>query len=201
MRYKFKTLRVPFSAILCALIFAASSFAHGDPIQGWLADVLPLRLTDVGPIHEDTVDLPDHILASDFVDFDPSSKDLSGVWVEAVVWRAIRPLDSSDLQKMLSKVDNETDVWRNRTDPRILDIRRSLPDPTYIFIIPRDDGSRLHRYYCFWPKSGLVSGGFCREAGEGMYQESPQAKQWLRHLPGAIQLMTDLAQPKSAPGK
>ncbi len=201
-----KTALRTFSAIVvlfsCAILSTSSSAAPKEEGVGWLAEDLTLRLTNVGALPEETVDLPERLLDTNYISFDASSAGhLSGAWIETEVWMMTRKLEVAKLKKMLLEVDTQKDVWVDHNDANMLGLRRAMPTPNFILIIPSNDTSRLDRFYCFWSESGFagfVRGGYCGEAGEGIYQESPQAKIWQRHLPVLVQEMSETAKEQGA---
>ena len=185
----FKRLR----PISLAAIFAFARVGQLDCAelpagQTLLAEVVTLRLSDVGLIHRDTLNIPSHLLAEDFSTTATDKSPIKRMWGEAEVWRTKYQIEIPEAIKLLQEKE-KTAEWYERGDDIINNKRRTLNLPDVIIILKGIEVSNIERYYLFWLDEKLVWGGFCRVAADGYYQESPQAKCWSSRMPDVVDLV------------
>jgi hypothetical protein len=174
---------------LVAILATLVGYARGEErtkARYWLVERLTLRLTTVGPTHAEAVELPDQLLSKRFLPFDPADKVLKGVWVETEVWKRVKTAEAPEIHRSVAEIDSRMGVWVERSDPTIRMSLAGLRPPLVTLVAIEEGKPPPHRCYTFGLKDGIVVGGFVRVAADGFYQECPQTKVWVQHLPKLV---------------
>lgn len=152
----------------------------------WLVDRVNLRLSTVGPIHPDAIELPPHLLSEKFVPYDPHEKVLKGVWVQTEVWKRVKRVNVPVIAQGVGEIDAMPGVWRESSDPGLGMLLAGLRPPMVTLVVIEEGKPPPYKGYMFCERDGIVVGGYFREAADGIYQRSPQTKVWVKHLPELV---------------